>query len=91
MSRSRWPKRSAWRQRGAFYEATGALRDMVPNHVFSLLAMVAMEPPATFDAAGIRNRKAEVFKAMPPLTPEAWCAANMAPGVGGQGSARPIG
>ena len=57
--------------RGAFYEVTGALRDMVPNHVFSLLAMVAMEPPATFDAAGIRNRKAEVFAAMPPLRPEA--------------------
>jgi glucose-6-phosphate 1-dehydrogenase len=58
-------------QRGAFYEVTGALRDMVPNHVFSLLAMVAMEPPATFDANGIRNRKAEVFAAMPPLRPEA--------------------
>jgi glucose-6-phosphate 1-dehydrogenase len=57
-------------QRGAFYEATGALRDMVPNHVFSLLAMVAMEPPTTFDAVGIRNRKAEVFTAMPPLTPD---------------------
>ena len=58
-------------QRGAFYEVTGALRDMVPNHVFSLLAMVAMEPPATFDATGIRNRKAEVFGAMPPLPPGA--------------------
>jgi glucose-6-phosphate 1-dehydrogenase len=57
--------------RGKFYEATGALRDMVPNHVFSLLAMVAMEPPSTFDAAGIRNRKAEVFAAMPPLRPQA--------------------
>jgi glucose-6-phosphate 1-dehydrogenase len=57
--------------RGAFYEVTGALRDMVPNHVFSLLAMVAMEPPATFDAVGIRNRKAEVFTNMPPLKPEA--------------------
>jgi glucose-6-phosphate 1-dehydrogenase len=56
--------------RGKFYEATGALRDMVPNHVFSLLAMVAMEPPATFDSAGIRNRKAEVFTSMPPLTPK---------------------
>jgi glucose-6-phosphate 1-dehydrogenase len=57
-------------QRGAFYEATGALRDMVPNHVFSLLAMVAMEPPSTFDSLGIRNRKAEVFTSMPPLTPD---------------------
>ena len=56
--------------RGEFYEATGALRDMVPNHLFSLLAMVAMEPPVSFDAASIRNRKAEVFAAMPPLSPE---------------------
>ena len=56
--------------RGAFYEVTGALRDMVPNHVFSLLAMVAMEPPATFDSFGIRNRKAEVFAGMPPLRPD---------------------
>ena len=37
-------------RRGKFYEATGALRDMVPNHVFTLLSMVAMEPPASFDA-----------------------------------------
>ena len=36
-------------QRGKFYEVTGALRDMVPNHVFQLLAMVAMEPPVCFD------------------------------------------
>ncbi len=56
--------------RGKFYEATGALRDMVPNHLFTLLAMVAMEPPTTFDAVGIRNRKADVFTAMPPLKPE---------------------
>ena len=56
--------------RGKFYEATGALRDMVPNHLFTLLAMVAMEPPTTFDATGIRNRKADVFTAMPPLKPE---------------------
>ena len=56
--------------RGKFYEVTGALRDMVPNHLFTLLAMVAMEPPTTFDATGIRNRKAEVFTAMPPLKPE---------------------
>ena len=56
--------------RGKFYERTGALRDMVPNHVFQLLAMVAMEPPAGFDAASIRNRKAEVFAALRTLRPE---------------------
>jgi glucose-6-phosphate 1-dehydrogenase len=56
-------------QRGDFYEATGALRDMVPNHVFALLSMVAMEPPTSFDAASIRRQKVEVFAAMPPVKP----------------------
>ncbi len=58
-------------RRGKFYEVTGALRDMVPNHLFTLLAMVAMEPPTSFSATAIRNRKAEVFAAMPPLDPSA--------------------
>ena len=53
-------------QRGKFYEATGALRDMVPNHVFSLLSLVAMEPPVGFDDASIRTKKSDVFAAMPP-------------------------
>ncbi len=55
-------------KRGKFYEATGALRDMVPNHLFQLVAMTAMEPPASFDANAIRAKKAEVFKAVHPLT-----------------------
>ena len=54
-------------QRGKFYEATGALRDMVPNHVFSLLSLVAMEPPVGFDDASIRTKKSDVFAAMPPV------------------------
>jgi glucose-6-phosphate 1-dehydrogenase len=57
-------------ERGRFYERTGALRDMVPNHVFQLLAMVAMEPPAGFDAKSVRSRKADVFAAMHPVAPE---------------------
>ncbi len=56
--------------RGRFYENTGALRDMVPNHVFQLLAMTAMEPPSAFDANAIRAKKAEVFTSMHTLTPE---------------------
>jgi len=56
--------------RGAFYEATGALRDMVPNHALSLLSMVAMEPPVGFDAEAVRSRKADVFAAMPAVTPD---------------------
>lgn len=57
-------------QRGKFYEATGAMRDMVPNHVFSLLSMVAMEPLTGFDAAAIRSKKAEVLAAMPAVAPQ---------------------
>jgi glucose-6-phosphate 1-dehydrogenase len=54
--------------RGKFYERTGALRDMVPNHVFQLLAMTAMEPPISFDADAVRAKKAEVIEAIHPLT-----------------------
>ena len=55
--------------RGKFYEKTGALRDMVPNHVFQLLAMTAMEPPISFDAEAVRAKKAEVIEAIQPLDP----------------------
>ena len=54
--------------RGAFYEKTGALRDMVPNHMFQLLAMTAMEAPISFDADAIRAKKAEVLQSIRPLT-----------------------
>ena len=54
--------------RGNFYEKTGALRDMVPNHLFQLVAMTAMEPPVSFDAEDIRAKKAEMFKSVHPLT-----------------------
>jgi glucose-6-phosphate 1-dehydrogenase len=50
--------------RGSFYDATGALRDMVPNHLFQLLSLVAMEPPAKFDAHSVRSEKADVLAAI---------------------------
>src|SRR6266516_7795897 len=50
--------------RGSFYDVTGALRDMVPNHLFQLLSLVAMEPPARFDAHAVRSEKAEVLAAI---------------------------
>jgi glucose-6-phosphate 1-dehydrogenase len=56
--------------RGRFYEQTGAFRDMVPNHLFQLLGMVAMEPPNSFDAEAVRDKKAEIFDALKPLTPD---------------------
>jgi glucose-6-phosphate 1-dehydrogenase len=50
--------------RGSFYDSTGALRDMVPNHLFQLLSLVAMEPPARFDAHAVRSEKAEVLSSI---------------------------
>jgi glucose-6-phosphate 1-dehydrogenase len=50
--------------RGSFYDATGALRDMVPNHLFQLLSLAAMEPPIRFDAHSVRTEKAEVLEAI---------------------------
>ncbi len=49
--------------RGRFYDATGALRDMVPNHLFQLLSLVAMEPPARFEARAVRAEKAQLLDA----------------------------
>ncbi|WP_082470602.1 MULTISPECIES: glucose-6-phosphate dehydrogenase [unclassified Methylobacterium] len=67
-------------QRGGFYEPTGALRDMVPNHLFQLLSMVAMEPPASFDAEEIRNEKARIEEAVRPVTPDQAVRGQYAPG-----------
>jgi glucose-6-phosphate 1-dehydrogenase len=54
-------------RRARFYEATGALRDMVPNHVFQLLSLTAMEPPNSFDADAVRTEKHKVLEAVSPL------------------------
>jgi glucose-6-phosphate 1-dehydrogenase len=56
--------------RGSFYDATGALRDMVPNHLFQLLSLVAMEPPTHFDAHSVRSEKADVLAAIQTQTEE---------------------
>src|ERR1700730_17508066 len=55
-------------RRAKFYEATGALRDMVPNHVFQLLSLTAMEPPNSFGADAVRTEKTKVLEAVLPLT-----------------------
>ena len=57
-------------KRGRFYERTGALRDMVPNHVFQLVAMTAMEAPNSFHADAVRSEKAKVIEAVHVCTPE---------------------
>lgn len=56
--------------RGRFYDGTGALRDMVPNHLFQLLAMIAMEPPVSFNANDVRTKKTELFCAIHPVSPD---------------------
>ena len=55
--------------RAAFYETTGAMRDMVPNHVFQLLALTAMESPASFDADAVRNEKTKVLDSVHTVNP----------------------
>jgi glucose-6-phosphate 1-dehydrogenase len=53
--------------RGAFYETAGCLRDVVENHLFQVVALLAMEPPADRDFGAVHNEKAKVFQAMRPL------------------------
>ncbi len=57
-------------QRGQFYERTGALRDMVGNHILQLLALIAMEPPISFDPDAVRDEKVKVLKALHVMTHE---------------------
>jgi glucose-6-phosphate 1-dehydrogenase len=57
-------------QRGGYYDKSGALRDMVPNHLFQLISLTAMEPPSSFDANAVRDEQAKVLRAIEPCTPE---------------------
>ena len=57
-------------QRGGYYETSGTLRDMVPNHIFQLITLTAMEPPVSFDADIVRDEQAKILKAIQPMTPE---------------------
>ncbi len=56
--------------RAGFYDGVGVLRDMFQNHLMQLLTLVAMEPPASFDAGHLRNEKVKVLSAIQPMTPE---------------------
>jgi glucose-6-phosphate 1-dehydrogenase len=56
--------------RGAFYDRTGAIRDVIQNHLFQLLANVAMEPPARNDAESMRDEKVKVLKSIAAIKPE---------------------
>ena len=54
-------------KRGAYYDATGALRDMVQNHLLQLLCMTAMEPPSSLDPEAVREEKLKVLRAIKPI------------------------
>ena len=57
-------------ERAGYYDQSGVIRDMVQNHLLQLLTMVAMEPPSITDADALRDRKADVLRAIPPWTPQ---------------------
>jgi glucose-6-phosphate 1-dehydrogenase len=56
--------------RAGYYQESGALRDMVANHLMQLLALTAMEAPVAFDADSVRDKKSEVWRSIRPMTPE---------------------
>ena len=56
--------------RGGYYDGAGALRDMFQNHLIQLLALVAMEPPVRYEGSVVRDRKADVLRALVPLDPK---------------------
>jgi glucose-6-phosphate 1-dehydrogenase len=57
-------------QRGMYYDTAGTLRDMVPNHIFQLISLTAMETPVSFDADVVRDEQAKILKALSPMTDE---------------------
>ena len=60
--------------RGRFYDETGAIRDVIQNHLLQVVAFLAMEPPLATYAEAIRDEKVKVFRAIRPLRPTTWCA-----------------
>jgi len=56
--------------RAGYYEKSGAMRDMIQNHIFQLMALVAMEPPVALDATSIRDEKVKVYRSIRPMRPD---------------------
>src|SRR6056297_1599488 len=73
--------------RGSYYDTSGAMRDMVQNHMMQLLCLIAMEPPAKFDPDAVRDEKLKVIRALQPVDP-ADIVRGQYDGAGGQGSYR---
>ncbi|MGD9695481.1 MAG: glucose-6-phosphate dehydrogenase [Thermoleophilia bacterium] len=66
----RWDEAIALEGRAGYYDHAGALRDMIQNHLLQVMALVAMEPPATIDEHDLRDRKVDLFRAVRTPTPE---------------------
>ena len=71
--------------RGRYYDKSGVLRDVIQNHMFQLLAMVAMEPPSSLDAEAVRNEKVKVFDCIRPMN-EAEIRTHVVRGQYGEGT-----
>ncbi|MGB0034725.1 MAG: glucose-6-phosphate dehydrogenase [Candidatus Acidiferrales bacterium] len=56
--------------RGDYYDRSGAMRDMVPNHIFQLITLTAMEPPISFEASAVHDEQTKILRAIQPLSPE---------------------
>ncbi len=56
--------------RGGYYDTAGALRDMIPNHIFQLITLTAMEPPVSFEADAVRDEQAKILQAIQPFSSE---------------------
>jgi glucose-6-phosphate 1-dehydrogenase len=57
-------------QRGGYYDSAGALRDMIPNHIFQLVTLTTMEPPVSFEANAVRDEQAKILHAIQAFSPE---------------------
>jgi glucose-6-phosphate 1-dehydrogenase len=77
--------------RGEYYDAAGAMRDMVQNHMMQLLCLIAMEPPYRFDSDAVRDEKLKVIRALDPVQPEDIVRGQYRAGAGGAGFAEEVG
>ena len=71
--------------RGAYYDKSGAMRDMVQNHMMQLLCLIAMEPPYHFDPDAVRDEKLKVIRALEPVPPDDIVRGQYGAGEGEQG------
>ena len=76
--RLRSPKNSASKSRGGYYDKAGALRDMIPNHIFQLVTLTAMEPPVSFEADAVRDEQAKILPRFSLFRPKTFCTKRFA-------------